>query len=99
MLRLRGEGKSVLRAVYSFYVGSSKCGREWSVVSEYFPVKDKLRQGSVTSPWLFNVNMNGVVKEANASVLGRGLKLLRASGQLAVESISVSGRYHIGGRV
>ena len=28
------------------------------------------------SPWLFNVYMDGVVREVNARVLGKGLKLL-----------------------
>ena len=32
------------------------------------------------SPWLFNVYMDGVVQEANARVLGKGLGLLSANG-------------------
>ena len=35
-----------------------------------------LRQGCVMSPWLFNLYIDGVVREVNARVLGRGLKLL-----------------------
>ena len=31
-------------------------------------------------PTLFYVSMDGVVRESNARVLGRGLKLLRANG-------------------
>ena len=31
-------------------------------------------------PWLFNVYMDGVVREANVRVLGKGLELLNANG-------------------
>ena len=32
------------------------------------------------SPWLFNVYMNGVGREKNVRVLGKGLELLSANG-------------------
>ena len=32
------------------------------------------------SPWLFNVYMDGVVREVNVRVLGKGLELLSANG-------------------
>ena len=32
------------------------------------------------SPWLFNVYMDGVVREVNARVLGKGLELLSVNG-------------------
>ena len=32
------------------------------------------------SPWLFNVCMDGVVREVNVRVLGRGQELLSAKG-------------------
>ena len=35
-----------------------------------------LRQGCVMSPWLFNLYIDGVVREVNARALGRGLKLV-----------------------
>ena len=37
-------------------------------MSEWFPVNVGLRQGCVMSPWLFNVYIDGVVREVN--VLG-----------------------------
>ena len=49
-------------------------------VSEWFPVNVGLRQGCVMSPWLFNVYMDGVVREVNVRVLGKGLELLNANG-------------------
>ena len=35
-----------------------------------------LRQGCVMSPWLFSFYIDGMVREVNAQVLGRGLKLV-----------------------
>ena len=35
-----------------------------------------MRQGRVMSPWLFNMIMDGVVKEVNARMNGRGLELI-----------------------
>ena len=41
-------------------------------VSKWFPVNVGLRQGCVMSPWLLNVYMDGVVREVNVRVLGKG---------------------------
>ena len=49
-------------------------------MSEWFPVNVGLRQGCVMSPWLFNVYMDGVVRDVNIRVLGKGLELLNADG-------------------
>ena len=75
VLRLYGTGGRLLRGVKSLYVGSKACFRVRNEVSEWFPVRVGLRQGCVMSPWLFNLYINGVVREVNAQVLGRGLKL------------------------
>ena len=57
-------------------MSAAKCVfRVGNEVSEWFPVRVGLRQGCVVSPWLFNLYINGVVREVNARVLGRGLKL------------------------
>ena len=39
-----------------------------------------LRRGCVMSPWLFNLYIDGVVREVNARVLSRGLKLVDGNG-------------------
>ena len=46
----------------------------------WFKVNVGLKQGCVTSPWLFNVYMYGVIREVNVRVLGKGSELLSAKG-------------------
>ena len=48
-------------------------------VSKWFPVNVGLRQ-DCKSPWLFNVYMDGVVREVDAGVTGKGLELLSVNG-------------------
>ena len=50
------------------------CVRVGNEVSEWFPVREGLRQGCAMLPWLFNLHIDGVVREVNTRVLGRGLK-------------------------
>ena len=64
VLRIYGIGGRLLLAVESLYACSKAC------------VRVGLRQGCVMSPWLFNLYIDGVVREVNARVLGRGLKLI-----------------------
>ena len=49
-------------------------------MSEWFPVNVGLRQCCVMSSWLFSVYMDGVFREVNVRVLGKGLELLSANG-------------------
>ena len=76
VLRVYGIGGRLLRGVKSLFVGSKACFRVGNEVSEWFPVRVGLRQGCVMSPWLFNLYIDGVVREVNARALGRGLKLV-----------------------
>ena len=78
MLRLYEVGGKLLKAVQSFYVDSRACVRVGNDVSKWIRVNVGLRQGCVMSPLLFNVYMNGVVREVNVRVLGKGLDLLSA---------------------
>ena len=71
VLRLYGIGGRLLQGVKSLYVGSKACVRVGNEVSEWFPVRVRLRQGCVMSPWLFNLYIDGVVREINTQVLGR----------------------------
>ena len=45
-----------------------------------FLVNVGLRYGCVMSTWLFNVYMDGVIREVNVRVLGKGLELLSENG-------------------
>ena len=49
-------------------------------MSESFPVNVGLGQGWVMSPRLFNVYMDGVVRDVHVRVHVKGLKLLSANG-------------------
>ena len=62
------------------YVVSRACIRVGVNVWERFPVNIRLRQGCVMSLCLFNMHMDGVVREVNVRVHVRGLTLLRANG-------------------
>ena len=75
VMRIYGIGGRVLRGIMSFYVEGRACVRVGSKVSESFEVKMGLRQGCVMSPWLFNVYMDGVVREVYARVNGMGVKM------------------------
>ena len=70
MLRVYGVGVKLLKAVQSFHVESRACVRVGNYVSEWFPVNVGLIKGCVMSPWLFNVYMDGVVREVNVRVGG-----------------------------
>ena len=63
MLGVYGVGGKLLKAVQSFYVDSRACVRVGNDVREWSPVNVGLRQGCVMSPWLFNLYMDGVVRE------------------------------------
>ena len=49
-------------------------------VSELFPVNVGLRHGCIMSPCLFDVYIDGVVREVHGEVHGKGLELLNAAG-------------------
>ena len=68
VLRGYGVNGKLLRAVQCMYEGSEACVRVCREESEWFEVNVDLRQGCVMSPWLFNVYMDGVMKEVRANV-------------------------------
>ena len=88
--RVYGVGGKLLKAVQSFYVDGRACVRVGNDVSEWFLVNVGLRQGSMMSPWLFNVYMDGVVREVNVRVLGKGIELLSAnSGRFEIKQLLI----------
>ena len=69
-----------MKAVQSFYVDSRVCVWVGNDVSEWFSVNVRLSLSCVMSPWLFNLYMDGVVRQVNVRVLGKGLELLSVNG-------------------
>ena len=78
--RVYGVRGKLLKDMPSIYAECIVCVRVRIDMSEWFPVNVRLRQGCVMSPWLFNVYMDGVVREVNARVLGKGLEQLSVNG-------------------
>ena len=52
------------RAVRSLYERCQACVRVLGQNSDWFEVEQGVRQGCVMSPWLFNLYMDNIVKEA-----------------------------------
>ena len=63
VLRMYGINGNLLRAIQSLYAESEARVRVCREEGEWFGVKVGLRQGCVMSPWLFNLFMDGVMKE------------------------------------
>ena len=72
--------RDIVESSPEFHVDSRASVRVGLDVRQWFLVNVRLRYGCVMSPMLFNVYMDGVVREVNAGVLGRGLEQLRANG-------------------
>ena len=75
VLQLLGLGSRLQKIVGSFYVNSRACVRVGNNVSEWFPVRVGLRQGCVMSSCLFNIYIDGMVREIHAGMLASGLSL------------------------
>ena len=63
VLHMYGVNGKLLKAVQSLYERSEACVRICRKESEWFEVSVGLRQGCVMSLWLFNLFMDGVMKE------------------------------------
>ena len=77
---LYGVRGKLLNAVKSFYKGSVACVRIENCTSDCFSVNIGFRQGCVMSPWLFNIYMDGVVREVKDNTEGIGIKLVNKNG-------------------
>ena len=61
VLRMNEFGGKLLNGIKSMYIESSACVRVKGE-SEWFRIDGGMRRGSIMSPWLFNVYMDGVMK-------------------------------------
>ncbi len=75
VLKIYGVGGKLLSAVKSFYEEASACVKISGKASEHFEIKVGLRQRCVMSPWLFNIYMDGVTREAKGKVGEVGVKM------------------------
>ena len=63
VLSMHGVNGMLVSAIMSIYAESEACVRVCRKESEWFRVEVGLRQGCVMSPWLFNLFMDGVMRE------------------------------------
>ena len=76
VLKIYGVGGQLLQGIKSFYKGANACVKINGKLSESFCIKTGVRQGCVMSPWLFNVYMDGVIREMKAKSGVLGAKLM-----------------------
>ena len=76
VLKIYGVGGQLLQGIKAFYQGANACVKIGGELSESFCIKTGVRQGCVMSPWLFNVYMDGVIREMKAKSGNVGAKML-----------------------
>src|SRR5678816_4156031 len=79
-LVIYGVGFRLLNGIKSMYEDSEACVRINGVKGDWFSINSRVRQGCVMSPWLFNLYMDGVMKELEVGVAGNGVKMMEMSG-------------------
>ena len=67
--------------VRSMYLRSQACVRASGKMSGWFPFTQGVRQGCVMSPWLFNVFMDGIIREVKENLQG-GVQLTTTNVQM-----------------
>ncbi len=80
-------GGKLLSAVKSFYEVASACVKINGETSEHFEIKVGLRQGCVMSPSLFNIYMDGVMREVKGKVGEVGVKIYNEGRKWVLNSI------------
>ncbi len=75
ILRVYGVGGQLLEGIRSFYESANASVRVNGELSENFKVEMGVRQGCVMSPWLFNMYMDGCIREMKVGVQDLGAKL------------------------
>ena len=66
-----------MSGIKSMYVDSSSCVRVKGSESNRFRIDSGVRQGCTMSPWLFNVYMDGMIKEVKIRMGQREVRLLK----------------------
>src|SRR5678815_3765702 len=76
VLVIYGVGGRLLNGIKSMYDDSEVCVRINGVKSDWFNINSGVRQRCVTSPWLFNLYMDGVMKELKVVVEGDDVRMI-----------------------
>src|SRR5678816_2535410 len=71
-----GVGGKLLNGIKSMYDDSETCVKINGAESDCFNINCGVRQGCVMSSWLFNLYMDGVMKELEAKVAGDGVRMM-----------------------
>ncbi len=65
----------MLVGVKAFYRDINACVNVKGEMGECFKIKAGLRQRCVMSPWLFNIFMDGVIREIKAKIVNIGIEM------------------------
>ena len=76
VLRMYKVVGKLLSGIKSMYIDSSGCMRVKGGESDQFRIDSGVRQWCIMSPWLHNVYMDGVMKEAKMGIGRRGMSFL-----------------------
>ena len=69
-------GGKLFSGIMSMYVDSSSCVRIKGGESEQFRIDSGVRQACIMSPWLFNIYMDGMMKEVKMGMGRWGVSFL-----------------------
>ena len=90
----------LLRTIQALYVGCKACVKVGGLTSEEFELCRGVRQGCTLSPWLFNLFMDNVMREARGSFVGEvqlstgEVGVLLFADNIVVMADSKEGRQH-----
>src|SRR5678816_3376513 len=65
-----------MKSKVCMYEDSEACVRINGVKGDWFRINNRVRLGCVMSPWLFNLYMDGVMKEFEVRMAGNGVRMM-----------------------
>ena len=87
VLKVYGIGGKLGKGIKAFYKDASACVKIEGDLSENFQIQGGVRQGCVMSPWLFNIYMDGVIREMKAKIGDVGVSMSVDGGKWCVNTI------------
>ncbi len=87
ILKVYGVGGKLHSAINSFYEEASACVKISGETSEHYEIIVGLMQGCVMSPSLFNIYMNGVMREMKDKVGEVGVRMYAERKKWVLNSI------------